>query len=199
MVGLMLCAMRVDRLLSEHGIGQDSAAGRQEFERQMERRRLEALDEEALKPLRRGWCLGREQFKEQMLMEGKLDENMPQVLIHPGEDGYWVAECPSLPGCVSRGATREESVRDNPLAQTVVPAHRELDRGTLRCFTPICSQAAKVLVDELPREAFGECVQLAGAVVRHGAVRKREQAPRTPKRFAQFGCGFAALQSVASA
>src|ERR1035437_6631153 len=25
-----------------------------------------------------------------------------------------------------------------------------------------------------------ECVQLAGAVVRHGAVRKREQAPRTP-------------------
>jgi hypothetical protein len=155
MVGLMLRAMRVDRLLSDHGIGQDSAAGRQEFERQMERRRLEALDEEALKPLRRGWCLGREQFKEQMLMEGKLDENMRQVLIHPGEDGYWVAECPSLPGCVSRGATREESVRDNPLAQTVVPAHRELDRGTLRCFTPICSQAAKVLVDELPREAFG--------------------------------------------
>ena len=47
--------MRVDRLLGEHGIGQDSAAGRQEFERQMERRRLEALDEEALKPLRRGW------------------------------------------------------------------------------------------------------------------------------------------------
>jgi hypothetical protein len=27
-------AMRVDRLLSEHGIGQDSAARRQEFERQ---------------------------------------------------------------------------------------------------------------------------------------------------------------------
>jgi len=24
---------------------------------------------------------------------------------HPGEDGYWVAECPSLPGCVSQGKT----------------------------------------------------------------------------------------------
>ena len=73
--------MRVDRLLGEHGIGQDSAAGRQEFERQMERRRLEALDEEALKPLRRGWYLGSEQFKEQMLelMEGKLGES------HSGE------------------------------------------------------------------------------------------------------------------
>lgn len=38
--------------------------------------------------------------------------DMRQVLIHPGEDGYWVAECPSLPGCVSQGATREEAVRN---------------------------------------------------------------------------------------
>ena len=55
MVGFMPRAMRVDRWLGEPGMGQDSAAGRQEFERQMERRRLEALDEEALKPRRRGW------------------------------------------------------------------------------------------------------------------------------------------------
>ena len=54
MVGFMPRAIRVDPLLGEHGIGQDSAAGRQEFERQMERRRLEAIDEEALKPLRQG-------------------------------------------------------------------------------------------------------------------------------------------------
>ena len=33
--------MRVDRLLGEHGIEQDTAAGRQEFERRMEIRRLE--------------------------------------------------------------------------------------------------------------------------------------------------------------
>jgi REP element-mobilizing transposase RayT len=33
--------MRVDRLLGEHGIKADSAAGREEFERRMERRRLE--------------------------------------------------------------------------------------------------------------------------------------------------------------
>jgi hypothetical protein len=36
MVGFEPRAMRVDRLLGEQGIGQDSAAGRQEFERQME-------------------------------------------------------------------------------------------------------------------------------------------------------------------
>ena len=35
---------------------------------------------------------------------------MRQVVIYPGEDGYWVAECPSLPGCVSQGASREEAV-----------------------------------------------------------------------------------------
>ena len=35
---------------------------------------------------------------------------MRQVVIYPGEDGQWVAECPSLPGCVTQGHTREEAV-----------------------------------------------------------------------------------------
>jgi predicted RNase H-like HicB family nuclease len=35
---------------------------------------------------------------------------MRQVVITHGEDGYWVAECPSLPGCISQGETREEAV-----------------------------------------------------------------------------------------
>lgn len=35
---------------------------------------------------------------------------MRQVVIYPGEDGYWVAECPSLPGCVSQGQTKEEAL-----------------------------------------------------------------------------------------
>jgi predicted RNase H-like HicB family nuclease len=33
-----------------------------------------------------------------------------QVVIYPGEDGYWVAECLSLPGCISQGETKEEAV-----------------------------------------------------------------------------------------
>jgi predicted RNase H-like HicB family nuclease len=32
---------------------------------------------------------------------------MRQVVIYRGEDQMWVAECPSLPGCISQGATRE--------------------------------------------------------------------------------------------
>jgi predicted RNase H-like HicB family nuclease len=35
---------------------------------------------------------------------------MRQVMIYPGQDGYFVAECPSLRGCVSQGSTREEAI-----------------------------------------------------------------------------------------
>ena len=35
---------------------------------------------------------------------------MRQVVIYPGEDGYWVGECPSLPGCVSQGRSKEEVI-----------------------------------------------------------------------------------------
>jgi predicted RNase H-like HicB family nuclease len=37
-------------------------------------------------------------------------EKMRQVIIYPGEDGHWVAECPSLPGCISQGKSKEEAV-----------------------------------------------------------------------------------------
>jgi predicted RNase H-like HicB family nuclease len=37
---------------------------------------------------------------------------MRQILLYPGEDGYWVAECPSLPGCISQGKTREEAIQN---------------------------------------------------------------------------------------
>ena len=35
---------------------------------------------------------------------------MRQVIVYPGEDEYWVAECPSLPGCVSQGKNKEEAI-----------------------------------------------------------------------------------------
>lgn len=33
-----------------------------------------------------------------------------KVLLYPGEDGYFVAEVPSLPGCITQGKTREEAL-----------------------------------------------------------------------------------------
>jgi predicted RNase H-like HicB family nuclease len=35
---------------------------------------------------------------------------MRQVVLYPSEDGYWVVECPSLPGCVSQGRTRQQAI-----------------------------------------------------------------------------------------
>jgi predicted RNase H-like HicB family nuclease len=36
---------------------------------------------------------------------------MRQVILYPDrEDGGWVAEVPSLPGCVSQGETKEEAL-----------------------------------------------------------------------------------------
>ena len=69
--------IRVDRLLGEHGLPGDTGGARQEFERRMEARRLEPGDEEGLKALRRGWCLGSEDFKQQQLetLEGKVGEH----------------------------------------------------------------------------------------------------------------------------
>ena len=37
---------------------------------------------------------------------------MRQVLLYEGEDGYWVAEVPSLPGCVSQGKSREGALKN---------------------------------------------------------------------------------------
>lgn len=35
---------------------------------------------------------------------------MRQVVIYPGEDGYWIAECPSLPGCISQAETKQKLI-----------------------------------------------------------------------------------------
>ena len=33
-----------------------------------------------------------------------------RVLINQDEDGMFISECPSLPGCVSQGQTRQEAL-----------------------------------------------------------------------------------------
>ena len=74
--------MRTDRLLGAHGIQKDDAQGRKYFAERLEaRRRAEREDEEEWKPIRRGWCVGSSEFREQLLekMERSLGEN------HAGE------------------------------------------------------------------------------------------------------------------
>ena len=37
---------------------------------------------------------------------------MREVIPYPGEDGYWVVECLSLPGCISQGKTKREAIKN---------------------------------------------------------------------------------------
>ena len=58
--------LRVDRLLGEWGIPKDSAAGRKVFAKRMEWRRGQDLRGE-FKRVERGWCLGGEEFRQELL------------------------------------------------------------------------------------------------------------------------------------
>jgi len=60
--------LRVERVLGEMGIAQDSAAGRREFERLMEERRAQD-DPEEYGRIRRGWCWGEEAFRKELLAQ----------------------------------------------------------------------------------------------------------------------------------
>ncbi|MBW4442930.1 MAG: type II toxin-antitoxin system HicB family antitoxin [Plectolyngbya sp. WJT66-NPBG17] len=54
------------------------------------------------------------------------------VLLYPDEDGYIIAEVPSLPGCVSQGETREEALQN---IQEAIALHIEVlqEREQLLC------------------------------------------------------------------
>jgi len=58
----------VDRLLGEHAIPRDSAAGREQFEKRMEWRRA-SEDGAEFKPIERGWLLGSEAFRKELLAQ----------------------------------------------------------------------------------------------------------------------------------
>jgi predicted RNase H-like HicB family nuclease len=34
------------------------------------------------------------------------------VIIQTGEDGFYIAECPALPGCMSQGRTKKEALKN---------------------------------------------------------------------------------------
>ena len=54
--------------------------------------------------------------------------NQYVVTLTPGEDGYIVAECPSLPGCVSQGRTTEEALANIKEAiEGILEVRREMN------------------------------------------------------------------------
>jgi putative transposase len=79
--------LRVDRLLGEWAIPRDSPAGRQRLEQALEERRG-AADRDEFKPIRRGWCLGEETFRKELLAQ--MGERIG--IEHYGEERLQTAE-----------------------------------------------------------------------------------------------------------
>lgn len=109
------------------------------------------------------------------------------------EDGVWIAECPSIPGCVSQGKTREEAltnIREAIAACLEVRAERGLPltvetrqvEVVLRC--PRCQHSPGAMSSRRsPRMAGRRCgsdhgppASLAGTI--QGAVLARRQCRR---------------------
>jgi len=58
--------LRVDRVFGEHGIPEDTKAGRTEFARRLAGRKENELSA-GIKQIRRGWCFGSEKFRKELL------------------------------------------------------------------------------------------------------------------------------------
>jgi len=43
---------------------------------------------------------------------GKETSMIFNVTVDRDEDGVWIVECPSIPGCVSQGRTKEEALEN---------------------------------------------------------------------------------------
>jgi putative transposase len=79
--------LRVDRLLGEYHIPQDSTAGRRRLEEAVEERRAGEAGEE-YKGLRRGWYFGGETFREELL--GQMEQRLG--VEHYGQERQETAE-----------------------------------------------------------------------------------------------------------
>ena len=60
---------------------------------------------------------------------------MRQVIVYPGEDGQRVAECPTLPGCISQGKTKEDAIGNfptlSPFADNLIFWHADVPEKDL--------------------------------------------------------------------
>lgn len=79
--------LRVDRVFGEAGLASDNAAGRREFERQIEARRA-AENSADWRLLRRGWCYGKTEFRDDLLKQVREipGARAPELMREAAED-----------------------------------------------------------------------------------------------------------------
>ncbi len=147
--------LRVDRLLGEWGIPRDSAAGRREFEKRMEWRRREGAEQE-FKPLERGWCLGSEQFRRELL---------EQVSTGPGPCHFGEA----VQEAVEVRAERlvKQGLKELGWGEEALKRRRKGDPGKVRLAREIRSKTTMPLAWIAERLWMGKRGYLAWLLSRH--------------------------------
>ena len=109
--------LRADRLLGAWGIPEDSPEGRQRLEQALEERRG-AEEGEEFTPIRRGWCLGEETFREELLTQ--MSERMGAE--HYGEERAETAEAQAeliIAEELKRGRWPEADIKTRPKGDSV--------------------------------------------------------------------------------
>jgi predicted RNase H-like HicB family nuclease len=85
------------------------------------------------------------------------------ITLDRDEDGVWVVECPSIPGCVSQGATRDEAlvnIKDAFAACLEVRAVRGMTQ--LRFATKVVSAEFRIF------QTTAMSISAVSLPVRHG-------------------------------
>jgi len=160
--------LRMDRLLGEWGIPKDSAAGRRVFGERMEARRGENLAKE-FKAVERGWCLGGEEFRQELL-EQVTTRTGPSLFGAAVQEAVEVhAERLLAAGLKRRGWTEEDVRRRRKGEATKVKLAEELRAKTTMPLAWIAQ-----------RLCMGSRGYLTWLLQHRG--KRRESEPATPRR-----------------
>ncbi len=133
--------VRVDRLLGEKGIPKDSEAGRQTFALLMERRRAEEsrADYEAI---RGAWCLGSEQFRQELLAAASERIGLSHYGCTRYETGVQKAERIIAEGLLASGCREEDLLSASKGDQRKVRLARRLRGESTMTLKWIATSAA---------------------------------------------------------
>ena len=155
--------LRVDRLLGEAGIPRDTPGGRRQFALRMEERRGQESGG-AWKAIRRGWCLGDETFRKELLAQ--MAEKM-------GEHHYGQERRESATEKAERMVRRE--LDKAGWAEPDLERRRKGDRWKVRVATRLRVETTMTLKWIAERLRMGSWKHLNGRLYEHRTPSRRKR------------------------
>jgi hypothetical protein len=152
--------LRVDRLLGEYHIPQDSAAGRRRLEALLEQRRG-AEEGDEFKPIRRGWFFGEEALRQELLA---------QVSAKTGKHHYGEAVQESAEAKAERVVAEE--LKRRKWSESALTERRKGDKRKVAMAMRLREETTVTLAWIAERLRMGTRSHLAHLLYWHGRERK---------------------------